>query len=193
MAPENEREPVETQVNPAATGSDAAGEIEQLRRDLEKERAAADDYLKRWQRAQADLINYRRRVEQERTEQAQFANQMLLARLLPLLDDFERAFRSLPQSLEKLTWIEGMALIFRRVQLVLEQEGVQPIEALNQPFDPTLHEAVMADEGVAPSEGVVTEVFQQGYRLHGRVLRPSLVRVGRGASGEDAASESPSG
>lgn len=192
MAPENERETGETQATPTASDPEMADEIEQLRRDLEKERAAADDYLKRWQRAQADLINYRRRVEQERTEQAQFASQMLLARLLPLLDDFERAFQSLPRSLERLTWIEGMMLIARRLQLLLEQEGVQRIDALNQPFDPSLHEAVMADEGLAPSEGVVTEVFQQGYRLHGRVLRPSLVRVGRapdGAASNESASE----
>jgi len=177
-----ETSPIEPTSEPTS-----ADEIEQLRRDLEKERAAADDYLKKWQRAQADLINYRRRVEQERAEQTKFANQMLLARLLPLADDFERAFQSLPPGLQTFTWIEGIALIAHRLQFLMEQEGVEPIEALGKPFNPAEHEAVMAEEGIAANEGVVTEVFQTGYRQHGRVLRAALVRVGRPPANEEPA------
>jgi len=151
-------------------------EIASLRKALEEEKARAESYLANWQRAQADYINLKRRTEQEKAEATKFANSMLILNLLPVLDDFERAFNSLSARLAGLTWVDGIRLIYRKFQSVLEAHGLSEIEALGKPFDPYQHEAIMYQEG---EEGVVLEVVQKGYRLHDRVIRPAMVIVGK--------------
>lgn len=164
------------QEQPAAGAGD---ELAGLRGELQRASARAEELAGRWQRTQADFINYKRRVEQERSELAKVANLGLVARILPVVDDFERAMATLPRELYRLTWIEGVALIQRKLEYMLEQEGLTPIEALGKDFDPALHEVVTVEEGVAPHEGQVVAELQRGYRLHDRVLRPALVKVGR--------------
>ena len=88
----------------------------------------------------------------------------------------ERALSALPPKLEKQNWVDGMKLIYRKFQSVLEAQGIAPIEAVGKPFDPTVHEAVSQVEG---QEGIVMEEIQRGYMLRDRVLRPSLVVVGK--------------
>ena len=100
--------------------------------------------------------------------------------ILPLLDDLERALQSVDVRLAGLTWVDGVRLIHRKFQAVLEISGVQEIEADGATFDPTLHEAVMFGEG---EEGKVISVVQKGYTLNGRVLRPAMVVVGKGTEG----------
>jgi molecular chaperone GrpE len=107
---------------------------------------------------------------------SQFANEMLLARLLAVLDDFDRALDNVPPDAHE-SWVEGVQLVERKLRGLLEAEGVTPIEAIGQPFDPNIHEAVVhQDTTEAPDNTVIGEV-QRGYLLHGRVLRPSLVQV----------------
>lgn len=157
----------------------AAEENESLRAILEEEKGKADNYLKNWQRAQADFINYKRRIEQERAEQIKFANATLILKVLPILDDFERAFANLPHELATLTWLGGIAMIERKLRFVLEQEGVTPIDAMGKDFDPLLHEAVLFEEGTDLQHGKVVAELQKGYKLHDRVIRPTLVKVGQ--------------
>lgn len=154
-------------------------EVEALHASLEEEKAKAEDYLKNWQRAQADFINFKRRTEQERVEQTKFANSALILKIIPVLDDFERAFATLPREVEGIPWLEGIALIERKLRFILEQEGVTPIEALGNDFDPNLHEAVLLEEGTDPQHGVVVAELQKGYKLHDRVIRPTMVKVGQ--------------
>ena len=97
--------------------------------------------------------------------------------LLPILDDLERAFTSIPPRLAKLSWVDGIRLIERKLRAILEAQGLSPIKALGEPFDPTLHEAVRQDKG---KEGIVVEELQKGYKFHDRVIRPSKVVVGNG-------------
>jgi molecular chaperone GrpE len=143
----------------------------------------AAEYLDALQRERANFINYRRRTEQERAETVQYATANLLKRLLPVVDDFDRALAAIPaEERENNRWVEGVELIARKLRTILEQEGVEPIEALGQPFDPNLHEAVAFDDN---SEGgghtdTVAEVYSKGYKLHDRVLRPAMVKVSRG-------------
>jgi molecular chaperone GrpE len=143
----------------------------------------AAEYLDALQRERANFINFRRRTEQERAETVQYATANLLKRLLPVVDDFDRALAAIPaEERENNRWVEGVELIARKLHNVLEQEGVEPIEALGQPFDPNLHEAVAFDDN---SEGgghtdTVAEVYSKGYKLHDRVLRPAMVKVSRG-------------
>ena len=169
------------------SGESQAGELEQevaetediesLKKALAEEQAKAESYLANWQRAQADFINYKRRVEQERGETIRCANIDLMLSLLPAIDDMERAFVSTPHGQSEPSWMEGVRLIERKLKTCLETEGLTPIKALGELFDPNVHEAVRQDKG---EEGIVIEEVQKGYKLHDRVIRPSKVVVGNG-------------
>ena len=151
--------------------------IEALKKALTEEKGKTEGYLANWQRAQADFINYKRRTEQEQGEVIKFANTALMSSLLPILDDLERAFTSIPSHLAQLTWADGIRLIERKLQATLEAQGLSAIKALGEPFDPNFHEATMHGKG---KEGIVIEEIQKGYKLYDRVIRPSMVIVGNG-------------
>ncbi len=152
-------------------------DIEKLKQALLEEKAKAESYLANWQRAQADFINYKRRNEQEKEEVSQLANSILVLNLLPTLDDWERAFASVPPRLLKNSWVDGVRLIDRKLRASLEAQGLSQIKALGEPFDPNLHEAVRQDRG---KEGMVVQELQKGYKFHDRVIRPAKVVVGNG-------------
>jgi len=161
-------------------------ELETVRQELEKAKAQAADYLDGWQRARAEFANYKKRNEQERQELFKLANTTLITRLLPIFDDFERAFQTLPRSLLSFTWIDGVALIYRRLQAILEGEGLTLVETEGQSFDPLLHEAVTYEESAEHEEGQIIGEVQKGYQLGDRVLRPALVRVAKGKPASEA-------
>ena len=152
-------------------------DIETLKQGLAEEKEMAEKYLANWQRSQADFVNYKKRIEQEKREMVEFANSTLILNLLTIIDDLERAFASLPDQVAKLSWIEGIRLTYNKLKKTLEAQGLAEIKAKGEPFDPHLHEAVMCREG---EEGIVIEEIQKGYRLKDRVTRPSIVIVGEG-------------
>jgi molecular chaperone GrpE len=154
---------------------DAAG----LRARLDEEKAKNHDYLANWQRAAADYQNLKRRMEQERGEVGRLATASLIINLLPLVDDLERALRNVDTKLAGLTWIDGIWLIYRKFQAVLENAGVLEIQAEGQHFDPNVHEAISQAPG---EEGKVVSVVQKGYKLGDRVIRPAMVVVGSSAN-----------
>ncbi len=174
----------ETEVVSAAAAPEATAAAEmntdevinKLIQELADARRAADEAHDQLLRAQADLQNFRKRKERETEERVALANARLLLELLPVLDDFERAFAAIPADESNNVWVKGFELIWRKLQAVLEREGVTPIPATG-PFDPALHEAVShePDTNVPPGE-IIAEV-RRGYRLGDRVLRPSQVRV----------------
>jgi len=178
MIPREPEENMSSEVEPEVAETE---DIESLKQALAEEKGKAETYLANWQRAQADFINYKRRSEQEKEEVSKFANAILMFSLLPILDDLERAFISIPPHLDKLTWIDGIRLIERKLQASLEAQGMTLIKALGEPFDPNLHEAVRQDKG---KEGIVIEELQKGYKLHDRVIRPTMVVVGNGEEEE---------
>jgi molecular chaperone GrpE len=137
----------------------------------------AQRYLDNWRRAEADFENYRKRIEQERAETARFASTAVILNILPVLDDLDRAFKSIPEKLAHLTWTDGIRIIHRKLQATLEAQGVTEIKALGESFDPSIHEAVGQAAG---EDGKVIEEAQKGYKLHGRVIRPAFVIVGNG-------------
>jgi molecular chaperone GrpE len=153
-----------------------AEDIETLKARLEEERSKAESYLANWQRAAADYQNLKRRAEKEREEYGRLAAAALVISILPLLDDLERALMSVDIRLAGLTWVDGIRLIYRKFQAVLEAAGVSEIKAEGETFDPNLHEAVMYGEG---EEGKVVSEVQKGYRLGDRVIRPAMVVVGK--------------
>lgn len=157
--------------------------IETLKKELNEFKTRAESNLAGWQRAQADFINYKRRSEQEREETVKFGNSMLLLNILPVLDDFERAIGSIPDDLKEHPWAEGIRLIDKNLRGILEKQGLSPIKAIGEPFDPRLHEAVREDKG---KEGFVLAEMQRGYRFQDRVIRPSKVVVGSGEENSPA-------
>jgi len=161
--------------------AESSEDIDTLKQALAEERKKAEEYLASWQRAQADFINYKRRTEQERGEFNKYANATLLQSLLPVLNDLERALNSIPLKLTKLPWVDGVRLIANQLKTTLEAQGLTPIKALGEPFDPNFHEAVRQDKG---KEGIVVEELRKGYMLYDKLLSPTVVVVGNGEEEE---------
>jgi len=159
-----------------------AEDIETLKARLEEEKSKAESYLANWQRAAADYQNLKRRAEKEREEYGRLAAAALVINILPLLDDLERALTSVDIRLAGLTWVDGIRLIYRKFQAVMEAAGVSEIKAEGETFDPNVHEAVMYGEG---EEGKVVAEVQKGYRLGDRVIRPAMVVVGKKAEDKE--------
>jgi len=133
--------------------------------------------MSNWQRSQADLANYRKQAEREQLELVQLTTEGLTADTISILDDFERAFTTIPMNLRSLTWIEGVWLVYKKLEAILHARGLEAVEAeAAQVFDPNLHQALSEVEGDA---GTIVEVAQKGYTLGGRLLRPALVTVGK--------------
>lgn len=159
-----------------------AEQIEALEQVLAEEKERAENYLANWQRTQADFANYRKRAEQEKKETTEFASGTVIMNLLTVVDDFERAFASLPHELAESSWIEGMKMIYNKFKATLEAQGLTEIKAKGEPFDPHFHDAVMGQEG---EEGIVIDEVQKGYMFKDRVIRPSMVVVGKGEGGKE--------
>jgi molecular chaperone GrpE len=139
--------------------------------------AQAAEYLDGWQRARAELANFRKRTERDREQMASVLRGDVVKQLLPVVDDFDLAVGSLPEDLEGHDWINGVLLIHRKLQSTLAELGVSEIDALGQPFDPAYHEAVMQRESAEHEPHIVIEVMRKGYMIEDRVLRPAMVAV----------------
>jgi molecular chaperone GrpE len=167
------QERLRTRTNGESHGAVADSEPETLVTPAKVEELTND--LKRMT---ADFANYRKRNEAERSEFAKFAKADLIARLLDVLDGYDRALSTVPDELKGQPWVEGMWLVERKLRSILDAEGLEPIDALGKPFDPYLHEAVAHIESDEP-EGTVIQEHQKAYRLHDRVIRPALVTVAK--------------
>jgi molecular chaperone GrpE len=130
------------------------------------------DYLDDLRRLQAEFDNYKKRTIKEQTALVERATQRLIERLLPVLDDFDRALAHAGDD-------GGAELVYKQLKEVLSQEGLEEIPALGRPFDPQVHEAIESIEDESVSEPVCKEVYRTGYRLKGKVIRPAMVVVAR--------------
>jgi len=168
-----------------------ADELDQLRQQVAAAEQEAGEARAGWQRAAADFANYKRRTEQERDATLGLANELLLRKLLVVVDDFDRALAAMPSELQRLGWIEGIWAIDRKFKALLESEGLTPIDAQGKPFDPREHEAVVHEETSRAPDGTVTNELQKGYRLRDRVLRPAMVAVAKNTAA--SADQAPGG
>ncbi len=159
--------------------------------ELATVRKEAEEYLSHLKRLQADFVNYKRRSEQEREAQIRLANADLLRRVLPVIDDFDRALAATPGEMDEgqAGWATGIAHIVRKFTDILKNEGLAPIESVGHEFDPTEHEAVMYQDASGEMADKVVAEVQRGYRFHDRVLRPAMVAVGRSSGGKAAGGE----
>ncbi|HZR97140.1 MAG TPA: nucleotide exchange factor GrpE [Chloroflexota bacterium] len=169
-----------TSSDPASADAAApAPTLESVTAERDAAQQQAQEYLALAQRAQADFQNYRRRAEQERAEAFDRGRGEVLMQVLPVLDDFERAMQALPPERRDEDWVQGLALIERKLRAALEAMGLERIAAEGQPFDPWEHEAVLHEERSDVAPGTVAAVARPGYRLGGRVLRPAQVVVAK--------------
>jgi len=142
----------------------------------EQARAEAADYKDRWLRSVAEFTNYRKRTEREWADVRASAGSDVIKVLLPVMDDLDRAFKSVPDEMQSQSWVEGFRLIERKFAGALAQAGVTPIETVGQMFDPNLHESVAAEPSDKP-HGTVLDEYRKGYRMNDRVLRPAMVKI----------------
>jgi molecular chaperone GrpE len=129
------------------------------------------------ERIKADFVNYKRRVELERVQQAKCANKELILKLLPVLDDFNYALDSVPPDAANEDWFAGISLIKDKLVSILEKEGVTKIDVDGKPFDPHQHEAIFCDDDSEDEQCLVKEVIKDGYKLGGEIIRPAQVIV----------------
>lgn len=154
-----------------AEGSDLA----ELQRLLAEQTTRAQDYYDRLLRLQADFENFRRRTRQEKDDYYKYASEQLVIALLPVLDNFGLALAAEGDSIEGFK--AGVEMIYKQLLDVLATEGVTPIQAVGEPFDPTRHEAVAQDDSGEHPANTVVEEFRRGYFLRDKVIRPSMVKV----------------
>ena len=148
--------------------------LAELESQLAEARAQAAEYKDGWQRSVAEFQNYRRRVDADKAETYQSAVGGIIKRYLPVLDDMERAMQARPANL---AWADGVELICRKLQSILEAEGLKRIEAEGQKFDPNIHEAIAQEPVDGMESGTDVAVVRNGYMLGDRVIRPAMVRV----------------
>jgi len=163
-------------------------QLDAAKEKLEKEKAKADDYLRRLQYLQADFENYRKRVEKEMSDNRQFGNQRLLSDLIIVNDELELALREAEESKENPTILEGVGMVHKRLQTILSKEGVEKIQSAGSKFNPDLHDAALRVES-DEAEGTIVEEIRQGYTLKGKVLRPSIVKVAENSVERESKSE----
>ncbi len=145
--------------------------------ELIKAKAKADDYYGQLQRLQADFDNYRKRTQKEKTELIKYASERLVVELLPVLDNFDRAVSAAKVNPDFTSFSQGVEMILRQMQTALSKEGLKAMDAVGQPFDPNLHDAVLRVASEEHPENTVLEELQKGYYLKEKVLRPCMVKV----------------
>ena len=160
-----------------------------LNEELEEARREVDQFRNLLQRAHADFSNYKRRIEEEHEGLVKRANASLILQILPVLDNFQRALADLPEEESTSQWVQGVRLIHRNLQSLLESSGLSKLEAAGKGFDPWEHEAVSYEETDRLDDGIVTNVVREGYSLHGKVLRPAQVVISKSPARGDNISQ----
>lgn len=181
---ETEQEKEEVTEEEDETKTEIEEELERLRMEAESARAEAESARNRMLRTVADYENYKKRLEKEKKEFMKYANERFIKDLLPSLDDLERAIISSNDSSDLESLREGVQIIYKQLNNILEKYDVTPIEAVGKKFNPNLHEAIMHMPSKNPKNTIIEE-YQKGYKLHDRVIRPSKVVISAGSSDEE--------
>ena len=176
--PTQQNEGTQAQQETPAAAEPADAEKEALQQGLEKAQAEAKDYLDQLLRSRADYANYKRRAEQDKQEMIRYGNAGLMSKLLPVVDDFERALQA-DAGPEADTYRKGVELIYKQLQDVLARRGVKPVEAVGHEFDPQFHQAITYEPAPGHPDGEVIEEVRRGYTLGDRLLRPAMVKVAK--------------
>lgn len=152
-------------------------ETSALRNRLNELEKQAQDNLDGWQRSRAEFTNFKRRTEAQLSDIRDRAALDTIAKMLPIIDDFERAIDNIPEDLKDHPWVSGTSLILKKFDKLLEEHNVESVNPVGESFDPHQHEAVGMDDTDEYEAGTVTVTLQKGYVSGERVLRPALVKV----------------
>lgn len=171
---ENQAEAVATSQDTSSEVEQLSAEVEELKKKLEETAAKTSEYKDSWLRSQAEFQNYRKRMERDKDVTYLSLKGDIIKRILPVLDDLERALQN--RSGDD-AWASGIELVARKFQNILESEGIKKIEAVGMEFDPIFHEAISHEPADGVESGHVISVVQNGYMIGERVIRPALVRV----------------
>lgn len=159
----------------AANGTTEA--VKPLEEQLAEAKAEAAKNLEGWQRAAAEFANYRKRVDKESKETYGLASVDMLRKIIPVIDDFDRALQHIPADQQNGIAFDSLKLLHRKLLSLLEGAGVKVVNPVDEPFNPTYHEAIGQDEGTGAPSGQVTAVLQKGYVYGDKILRAAMVRV----------------
>jgi len=151
--------------------------LEELKKKLEECEKVKDEYLTGWQRARADLLNYRKEELERVGELIKYADVGLILKILPILDNFEIAEKNLSENLKNDEKIKGVLQIKAQIKDFLKNQGVEEINCLGQKFDPNLHEVVEEVNSKDKEPGTVIEEIQKGYKIHDKVIRPAKIKI----------------
>lgn len=163
------------------SGIDIKKKIKKIKNQLKQCQKEKQEYLKGWQKERAEFINYRKEEEKSLEDKENALKMKVLSDFLPILDNFERAEKETPKDLKNNNWTKGIINIKEQVRNFLKKEGVEEIKE-EEIFNPEIHEAVAVGEG---KEDEILEIFQKGYFLNGKVLRPAKVKVGHNKINKD--------
>lgn len=153
--------------------------LDNLKKELKQCRKERDDYLAGWQRARADFLNYKKE-EAGRTERIlDYANEELILKILPILDNIYLAEKEIPKDLKNNKWVEGILQIRNYFQDFLRNQGVEEIKSIGEKFNPNFHEVVETVEKEDKDSGVIVEEIQKGYKLKGKLIRAAKVKVSK--------------
>jgi len=161
-------------------------EIEALKKKLEEKEKEAKDYYDRLLRTAADFENFKKRAAREKEEWTKYANEDLMRAILPFVDNLERALNHAGKTEDNQSIEEGVRLTLQQLLQTLSRFGLTPVESIGKPFDPTVHEAMIAVETDEHEPNQVIEEFQKGYFLKDRLLRPATVSVSKARQEHDA-------
>lgn len=141
-------------------------------------------YREHLSQMRSDFANYKKRVEKEKEDRTRLSNEELIGKILPVLDDFERAIGTDTSPEASDEWMKGIILVEHNLRSILEGEGLERIDPTNEEFDPEEHEAIFIEEGSEKQQGKIKQVIKPGYRLHEKLIRPAQVSVVKGVKKE---------
>jgi len=154
-----------------------SSDVERMLTAIAEKNRLHEEMAERLKRLQADFDNFRRRTRQEKEELSGIVTEEILCKLLPVIDNFERALSMAVDNADVVSFRSGVEMIYRQFFQTLEQLGLAPVQAAGESFNPQQHEAVMRVEDEAQADGMIVEEFQKGYMVRNKVIRPSMVKV----------------
>lgn len=173
----NRKEEIEIEIADTAGSPDTESSTEKKSED--ENLKLANEYFDQLQRLQAEFMNYKKRIEKEREILSRLIKADLIRKILPVIDDFERFLKNHQNEIKENSGLNGIQLIYDKLSQILKDEGLEPVSALGQPFDPNFHEALLIQETSEEHDGKILEVWEKGYLLGESLLRPSKVKVGK--------------
>lgn len=168
---------IDVEVKAEESDEGTGEEPSDLELDLVSALQDAAEHKDKWLRGQAEFQNYRKRIERDQVKMREDATGLAIKMFLGVIDDLNRALANRPAEGEGAEWAEGVELVNRKLQTILENQGVTEMQAEGEEFDPNLHEAIAQEESEDYESGQIIEVLQKGYLIGERVLRPALVRI----------------